>query len=108
MKPMFMKKAKRAKQVAAAQAVIKGMEQLSTYTIIKTINSMIGILRSRGVTITDWDDRTKDIYGMKYLGNTAFILAPQSRDAGPDNADKSEADDERIPSADEGTETPEH
>lgn len=97
MKPEFMKKARRAKQAAAAQAAIRGMEQLPTYAIVNTINTLIGILRKRGVTITDWDDHTKDVHGMKFLGQTAFILAPQSRDAGPDEAGKSENNDECAP-----------
>lgn len=86
MKPDFLKKAKRAKRAAAAQAAYKGMEQLPTHAIVSTINAMIGILRKRGVTITDWDDHTKDVHGMKYLGQTAFILAPQTRDASHDGA----------------------
>lgn len=86
MKPEFLKKAKQTKRAAAAQAAIKGMEQLPTHAIVSTINAMIGILRKRGVTITDWDDHTKDVHGMKYLGQTAFILAPQTRDASHDGA----------------------
>lgn len=84
MKPEFMKRAKRAKRATSAQTAFKGMEQLPTYAIVSTIDAMIGILRRRGVTVTDWDDHTKDIHGMKFLGSTAFILAPQTRDTSHD------------------------
>ena len=85
MKPLFMKK-KKQREVDAAY---REMKDLPTFAIVQTIDKMIGILRNRGVAVTDWDDRRKDVHGMRLYGNTAFILAPlKHQETGGENSEQ--------------------
>lgn len=85
MKPLFMKKKKQRE----ADAAYREMKDLPTFAIVQTIDKMIGILRSRGVAITDWDDRRKDVHGMRLYRNTAYILAPMKhQETGGENDGK--------------------
>ena len=82
MKPPFMRKAKRSKKSAVANAANNELEKLSAFDLVSIINTAIGILKKRGVSVTDWDDRTKDVCGMRFFGKTAYILAPSRRGHG--------------------------
>lgn len=98
MKPLFMRNAKSSKKAAGAKAAYMGLEKLPTYALVSTINTMIEILKKRGVPVTDWDDRTKDVCGMQFFGNTAYILAPSNR-GGRHSVEGFEEEDQETPDA---------
>lgn len=72
-KPVSIKK---AAEMRAAQASLRA---LPIPALVGTIDTMIGILRERGVVIRDWDDRDKVVHRMKFIGNQVFILAPREQ-----------------------------
>lgn len=72
-KPIFFKK---AAEMRTAQASLRA---LPIPALVGTIDTMIGILRERGVVIRDWDDREKVVHRMKLIGNQVFILAPREK-----------------------------
>jgi hypothetical protein len=65
--------------VANSNAAYELFESMPTFVLVSTINALISVLHNRGVVVTDWDDRRKDVRGMKLYGNTAYILAPPTR-----------------------------
>lgn len=67
---------KKAVEMRAAQASLR---TLPIPALVGTIDTMIGILRERGVVIRDWDDRDKVVHRMKFIGNQVFILAPREK-----------------------------
>ena len=55
-----------------------------TFLLIEALNAIVEILTDRGVMIKDWDDRSRTVYKFKWLGGSAFFLAPKNG-TGSDN-----------------------
>lgn len=69
-------KAPTFKQQLEATAENAGLTKLPTPALVATIDTMIGILRDRGIKIRDWDEKDKVVEKMKCIGGKVFILAP--------------------------------
>lgn len=67
------------KQQVDAAAAKNGLTKLPTMAIVATIDTMIGILQSRGYQIRDWDDKSKVVQKMKCIGSKVYILAPHEQ-----------------------------
>lgn len=64
------------KRQVEAKAASVGLTKLPTTALVTTIDTMIGILRSRGIKIRDWDEKEKVVQRMKCIGGKVYILAP--------------------------------
>ncbi len=64
------------KQQVEDTAAKAGLTKLPTPALVATIDTMIGILRDRGIKIRDWDEKGKVVEKMKCIGGKVFILAP--------------------------------
>ena len=54
-------------------------EETPTYALIEALNAIIVALAKCGIKIRDWDDRNRTVYKFKWLGGSAFFLAPKMR-----------------------------
>lgn len=57
-----------------AQAML---ESLPTETLVAGINNSLGILQGRGVQISDWDSRGRELYRLKVFNGKAYFLAAE-------------------------------
>lgn len=55
------------------------MAKLPTTAIVATIDTMIGVLNSRGIKIRDWDDKDKVVQKIRCIGGKVYILAPSEK-----------------------------
>ena len=88
-KPPFAAKRKQHEKSSAAWAELR---KLPSEALIKAIDIMIGILRERGVTIRDWDDKSKTVQRLKLICGKPFILAPSEKPEASTNGENGESD----------------
>ena len=55
-------------------AIQSGLETCSTGVLVAAINTILSIIRSRGVKILDWDDKSKAVWGCKMIAGQVYIL----------------------------------
>lgn len=63
----------------AAAMANAAMAKLPTTAIVGTIDTMIGVLRRRGIQIRDWDDKDKVVQKIRCIGGKVYILAPSEK-----------------------------
>lgn len=63
----------------AAAMANAAMAKLPTTAIVGTIDTMIGVLRRRGIKIRDWDDKDKVVQKIRCIGGKVYILAPSEK-----------------------------
>ena len=63
----------------AAAMANAAMAKLPTTAIVGTIDTMIGVLRRRGLQIRDWDDKDKVVQKIRCIGGKVYILAPSEK-----------------------------
>ncbi len=55
-----------------AQAML---ENLQIATLVAGINNSLDILQKRGVKISDWDQKKRELYRLKVFGGRVYFLA---------------------------------
>ena len=55
-------------------AIQSGLETCSTGVLVAAINTILSIIRSRGIKILDWDDKSKAVWGCKMIAGQVYIL----------------------------------
>ena len=60
-------------------ALLRLAEAAPSRAVVQTINGLLSILRKRGVTIVDFEDKNRAIHGFKIFTNTAYLLATKTR-----------------------------
>jgi len=53
------------------------LENLPTATLIAGINNSLDILQKRGVPISDWDNKKRELYRLKVYGGRVCFLAAE-------------------------------
>ncbi len=51
------------------------LENLPAATLVAGINNSLDILQKRGVIISDWDARERELYRLKVFGKKVYFLA---------------------------------
>lgn len=57
-----------------AQAML---ENLPIATLVAGINNSLDILQKRGVPISDWDQKKRELYSLKVFGGKVYFLAAE-------------------------------
>lgn len=57
-----------------AQAML---ESLPTETLVAGINNSLGILQRRGIPISDWDSKGRELYRLKVFNGKVYFLAAE-------------------------------
>ena len=73
------KNPQKQKGLNALQKCVANVDKMPTPLLVQSLNSTIKLLAKRGVEIRDWDDRNRTVYKFKWLGGSAFFLAPKMR-----------------------------
>lgn len=68
-----------------ATTLLRFAEAAPAKTIVQTINSLLAILRKRGIVIVDLEDRNRTVHGFKIFTNTAYLMATK-----PDHKEENE------------------
>ncbi|MFG6348073.1 MAG: FAD binding domain-containing protein [Lachnospiraceae bacterium] len=53
------------------------LESLPDATLVAGINNSLGILQKRGVIISDWDNKKRELYRLKVFGRKVCFLASE-------------------------------
>ncbi len=53
------------------------LESLPDATLVAGINNSLGILQKRGVIISDWDNKKRELYRLKVFGRKVYFLASE-------------------------------
>ncbi len=61
-----------------AQAMAS-LQRLSTPALAALLDTAVAVLRGRGVTVQDWDEKGRTIQRVTCIGGRVFILAPRGR-----------------------------
>lgn len=57
-----------------AQAML---ENLPIATLVAGINNSLDILQKRGIPISDWDEKKRELYRLKVFGGKVYFLAAE-------------------------------
>lgn len=61
------------------------LESLPDATLVAGINNSLGILQKRGIVISDWDNKKRELYRLKVFGrNVCFLAAELGRNTESD------------------------
>lgn len=58
-----------------AQAML---ENLPIATLVAGINNSLDILQKRGIPISDWDQKERELYRLKVFGGKVYFLAAET------------------------------
>ncbi len=58
------------------------LENLPVATLVAGVNNSLNILRRRGISIKDWDIKSRELYSLKVFGSRVYFLATESDQAG--------------------------
>lgn len=53
------------------------LENLPIATLVAGINNSLDILQKRGIPISDWDQKTRELYRLKVFGGRVYFLAAE-------------------------------
>lgn len=53
------------------------LENLPDATLVAGINNSLGILQKRGVIISDWDNKKRELFRLKIFGKKVYFLAAE-------------------------------
>lgn len=53
------------------------LENLPDATLVAGINNSLGILQKRGVIISDWDNKKRELYRLKVFSKKVYFLAAE-------------------------------
>ncbi len=53
------------------------LENLPDATLVAGINNSLSILQKRGVIISDWDNKKRELYRLKVFGRKIYFLAAE-------------------------------
>lgn len=51
------------------------LENLPIATLVAGINNSLAILQKRGIPISDWDQKKRELYRLKVFGDKVYFLA---------------------------------
>ena len=68
----------------------KMLEELPVATLVAGINNSLDILQKRGVPISDWDQKKRELYRLKIFGGKVYFLAAEidGKESGVDGSEK--------------------
>lgn len=66
--------------------LLRMLDNLSDLALVQVMNYILELLRHRGVTIRDWDDRERTVTFFKRIGARYYLLAPKN--PGPEVKDR--------------------
>lgn len=55
----------------------KMLENLPIATLVAGINNSLDILQKRGIPISDWDQKKRELYRIKVFGGKVYFLAAE-------------------------------
>jgi len=55
------------------------LQRLSTPALAALLDTAVAVLRGRGVTVQDWDEKGRTVQRVTCIGGKVFILAPRGR-----------------------------
>lgn len=55
----------------------KMLETLPIATLVAGINNSLDILQKRGIPISDWDQKKRELYRLKVFGGRVYFLAAE-------------------------------
>lgn len=53
------------------------LENLPIVTLVAGINNSLDILQKRGISISDWDQKKRELYRLKVFGDRVYFLAAE-------------------------------
>lgn len=53
------------------------LENLPDATLVAGINNSLDILQKRGIVISDWDNKKRELYRLKVFGRKIYFLAAE-------------------------------
>ncbi len=53
------------------------LENLPIATLVAGINNSLDILQKRGISISDWDQKKRELYRLKVFGGKVYFLAAE-------------------------------
>lgn len=56
----------------------KMLENLPIATLVAGINNSLDILKKRGIPISDWDEKKRELYSLKVFGGRVYFLAAEA------------------------------
>ena len=72
-----------------AQAMAS-LQRLSTPALAALLDTAVAVLRGRGVTVQDWDEKERTVQKFGYIGGRIYALVPQGRQE-PEEVDHGES-----------------
>lgn len=54
------------------------LENLPITTLVAGINNSLDILRKKGIPISDWDQKKRELYQLRVYGGKVYFLAAES------------------------------
>ena len=84
-----------------AQAML---ENLPIATLVAGINNSLDILQKRGIPISDWDQKKRELYRLKVFGDKVYFLADELDRSEQKTNKEDEADGSEKQAAEKRTE----
>ena len=53
------------------------LEHLPIATLVAGINNSLDVLQKRGISISDWDQKKRELYRLKVFGGKVYFLAAE-------------------------------
>lgn len=53
------------------------LESLDLATLVSGMNNSLDILQKRGISISDWDNKERELYRLKVFGKKVYFLASE-------------------------------
>ncbi len=53
------------------------LENLPVATLVAGINNSLDILQKRGISVSDWDQKKRELYRLKVFGTKVYYLAAE-------------------------------
>lgn len=73
----FMQGKKRGPNLNDPRQAQEMLENLPIATLVAGINNSLDVLQKRGIPISDWDKKKRELYRLKVFGGKVYFLAAE-------------------------------
>lgn len=58
------------------------LESLPVAALLAAVNNSLQLLRKKGISVSDWDQKKRALYGLKVFGGRVYFLATEPDKSG--------------------------
>ncbi len=92
------------KRLATAGLIFSAVGGVTLATLVAGINNSLDILQKRGIPISDWDQKKRELYRLKVFGGKVYFLAAELDRSEQKTNKENEADGSEKQAAEKRTE----